>query len=48
MNQIEILQNIITNSQHIVVFSGAGTSTDSGLKDFRSEDGIYKQKGKRV
>ncbi len=44
MNQIEILQNIINNSQHIVVFSGAGTSTDSGLKDFRSEDGIYKQK----
>ena len=41
MNKIEILQEIIDNSKNIVAFSGAGISTESGLKDFRSQDGIY-------
>ena len=40
------LQNIINNSNNIVFFSGAGISTLSGLKDFRSKDGIYNQKYK--
>ena len=43
MNKIELLQNIINNSQNIVFFSGAGISTLSGLKDFRSADGLYNQ-----
>ncbi len=41
-NQIEKLKKIINESNNIVVLSGAGVSTDSGLKDFRSENGIYK------
>ena len=43
MNKIETLQNIINNSQNIVFFSGAGISTLSGLKDFRSKDGLYSE-----
>lgn len=38
---IEKLQNMINESNNIVVFTGAGVSTESGLKDFRSKDGIY-------
>lgn len=41
MNKINILQEIINKSNNIVVFSGAGVSTESGLKDFRSVDGLY-------
>lgn len=37
------LQNIIDNSRKIVVFSGAGVSTESGIPDFRSKDGLYNQ-----
>ena len=44
MDNIAKLQSIIDNSKNIVFFSGAGVSTDSGLKDFRSEDGLYNQK----
>lgn len=47
MNKIIQLQEIIDNSNNIVVFSGAGVSTDSGLKDFRSEDGIYNLKNQK-
>lgn len=43
MNQIEQLQNIITNSNNIVFFGGAGVSTESGIPDFRSVDGLYNQ-----
>lgn len=43
MNKIELLQNIIDNSDNIVFFSGAGISTLSGLKDFRSKDGLYSE-----
>lgn len=42
--RIEELQNIITDSQSIVFFGGAGVSTESGLPDFRSVDGLYNQK----
>ena len=43
---IESLQNIITTSENIVFFGGAGVSTESGIPDFRSVDGIYNQKYK--
>lgn len=45
-NKIERLQEIIDASKNIVFFSGAGVSTDSGIPDFRSQDGLYKQKYK--
>ncbi len=35
------LQNLIDNGKNIVFFGGAGVSTESGLKDFRSVDGLY-------
>lgn len=43
-NKIAKLQNLIDNSQNIVFFGGAGVSTESGLKDFRSVDGLYSLK----
>ena len=46
MNKIEELQKIIDESENIVAFTGAGISTESGLKDFRSKDGLYMQKNK--
>ena len=42
--QIQELQQIIDNSNHIVFFTGAGVSTASGIPDFRSTDGLYNQK----
>jgi NAD-dependent deacetylase len=42
--QIEKLQKIIDESNKIVFFGGAGVSTESGLKDFRSVDGLYNEK----
>ena len=44
MDKIKELKNMINESKNIVVFTGAGVSTDSGLKDFRSKDGLYKKK----
>lgn len=41
--KIRELQNIITNSSNIVFFGGAGVSTESGIPDFRSVDGLYHQ-----
>ena len=38
------LQSIIDNSKQIVFFGGAGVSTESGIPDFRSVDGLYNQK----
>ena len=43
-NTITELQNLIDSSQNIVFFGGAGVSTESGLKDFRSVDGLYSLK----
>lgn len=40
------LQSIISGSDNIVFFGGAGVSTESGIPDFRSEDGLYNQKYK--
>ena len=39
--KINKLQKIIDESNNIVFFSGAGVSTLSGIKDFRSKDGLY-------
>ena len=44
MGEIEQLQKIITDSDNIVFFGGAGVSTESGIPDFRSVDGLYHQK----
>ena len=44
MKQINELQNIINHAKHIVFFTGAGVSTDSGIPDFRSTDGLYNMK----
>ena len=40
-NKIEKLADIIKNSKHLVFFTGAGVSTESGLKSFRGKDGLY-------
>ncbi len=41
---MKTLQNIIDESNSIVFFGGAGVSTESGIPDFRSPDGLYNQK----
>ena len=41
---VEKLEKIISQSQNIVFFGGAGVSTESGIPDFRSPDGLYAQK----
>ena len=43
---ITILQQIINKSKKIVFFGGAGVSTESGIPDFRSVDGLYNQEWK--
>ena len=42
--EIGALQEIIDESKSIVFFGGAGVSTESGIPDFRSEDGLYHEK----
>jgi len=44
MDQIEQLQQWVDESNRIVFFGGAGVSTESGIPDFRSVDGLYNQK----
>ncbi len=44
MDGIEKLKKIIDGSDNIVFFGGAGVSTESGIPDFRSVDGLYNQK----
>lgn len=44
--QIKALQELIDNAKNIVFFGGAGVSTESGIRDFRSEEGLYKLKSK--
>lgn len=46
MEGIEKLREIIENSDNIVFFGGAGVSTESGIPDFRSTDGLYSLKYK--
>lgn len=44
MEKLEILKQWISESNRIVFFGGAGVSTESGIPDFRSVDGLYSQK----
>lgn len=44
MDQTAKLKEIVNNSNNIVFFGGAGVSTESGIPDFRSVDGLYNQK----
>lgn len=46
MNEIEHLKTVVQNSDNVVFFGGAGVSTESGIPDFRSVDGLYNQKYK--
>ncbi|MGI5966350.1 NAD-dependent protein deacylase [Anaerotruncus rubiinfantis] len=46
MREAEALQALIDESRHIVFFGGAGVSTESGIPDFRSVDGLYRQRWK--
>ena len=39
--EIEELQKLIDNYENLVFFGGAGVSTESGIPDFRSVDGLY-------
>ena len=41
--EVELLQKIIDEHDNIVFFGGAGVSTESGIPDFRSQDGLYNQ-----
>ena len=44
--KIEQLRRFVAESDNIVFFGGAGVSTESGIPDFRSVDGLYHQKFK--
>ena len=43
---IDEIQKLIDESKYIVFFGGAGVSTESGIKDFRGKDGLYKEERK--
>lgn len=43
MDKVEELKKIINESNRIVVLTGAGVSTDSGIKDFRGKNGLSKE-----
>ena len=42
--EVERLQEFVDKYDNIVFFGGAGVSTESGIPDFRSQDGLYHQK----
>ena len=44
MENLDTLKRWIAESHNIVFFGGAGVSTESGIPDFRSVDGLYSQK----
>lgn len=44
MDAIERLRKMLDESKNVVFFGGAGVSTESGIPDFRSVDGLYSQK----
>ena len=46
MDKLEQLRKWVEESENIVFFGGAGVSTESGIPDFRSVDGLYNQKYK--
>ena len=44
MKNRERFYEIMQGASHIVFFGGAGVATESGIPDFRSQDGLYRQK----
>ena len=44
MDKIQKLREMVDESHYIVFFGGAGVSTESGIKDYRSVDGLYSQR----
>lgn len=44
MNNLERFRDAVANAKKMVFFGGAGVSTESGIPDFRSVDGLYNQK----
>ena len=44
MDHIAQFLEMVKESDNIVFFGGAGVSTESGIPDFRSVDGLYNQK----
>lgn len=45
-NKIQLFKQLVDESKNIVFFGGAGVSTESGIPDFRSKDGLYNQQYK--
>jgi NAD-dependent deacetylase len=45
--KIEVLNEILTESEYVVFLGGAGVSTESGIPDFRSKNGLYHKKEQR-
>ena len=45
-DQIELAAQWIANSKRLVVFTGAGISTESGLPDFRGPNGVWTRRDK--
>lgn len=45
-NKIQKFKELVNESNNIVFFGGAGVSTESGIPDFRSKDGLYNQQYK--
>ena len=43
MSSVDVLKKWVGESSHLVFFGGAGVSTESGIPDFRSVDGLYHQ-----
>ena len=43
MSSVDVLKKWVGESSHVVFFGGAGVSTESGIPDFRSVDGLYHQ-----
>ena len=43
LEKLQKLQELVDQSRKIVFFGGAGVSTESGIPDFRSVDGLYNQ-----
>ncbi len=43
--KLTVLNDILAKSEHLVFLGGAGVSTESGIPDFRSKDGLYRKKG---
>lgn len=45
-DKVKLLKQYVEESSSIVFFGGAGVSTESGIPDFRSVDGLYHQEWK--